>query len=1281
MSLTSILENLKSNSLSMRSRGAPVRKRPSRRQFKPRLETLEDRLALAAILVTTTADNGDNANPVPSSLRAALVQASQAADHDSIIFHSNTSGTISLLSPLPIIENPVTIDGAGRIALDGSSAGTGATHGLIIRADDCIVRDLNVTHFAGGGIFIINGSRNIVEGNLILINGPQSQFATRNDSGFAGVVIVKEGPSGGGFNTVRNNTINGNSFGVGIGGGAQFNTISGNTISNSRFDGVFMFSDADVPQFTVTSGNILSGNTIRENANGIVVYGGVSRPINLGVMNNTIQSNTITNNRESGVLIDGFLARFNSLFDNTIRNNNNGPGVRVSGDADLNIIGGVGMAPNGLAPARNFIDHSGGPGVMLQNQGYDFFPGFPQFRANGPAINNTIRGNSIHSNSGLPIDLNNNGITFNDGNDSDSGPNNLQNYPVLSEVVTTAGQTAVTGILNTPADAFFEIDLYTSIANVGQTHRHRFSLTSVTDGQTRFTVTLPFTLAPGEVVVATATENIGSTSEFSPSVMVTSFTPTSTLPGNGLSGNIAVAPPTSGTLVGLLAVGGPSFQSGNGGLPAPPPGVSFPVGVVEFAVIGLAQGAMTTVTLTLTMPAGQSVNEYWKFGPTSPGASPVWFDCVAAGIATVGPIPATPENDFLVTLTLRDGGLGDYDQLANGIIVDPGAPAVTTNTETTVTSAVSSAVYGEAVTYTATVSALDSAAGSPTGSVQFYADGSAIGAAVPLTAGAASISTATLTVGLHSVTAVYTSDQPAFLGSVPFSPFSETITPAPLTVTANDSTRTYGALDPAFSVNYAGFVLDEDPTVLGGTASFSTPANAASDVGSYPLTPSGLASSNYSIVYVDGTLAVDPAALTVTADNATKVNGAANPLFTASYSAFVLGQDPSVLLGMLDFTTTADEASPPGTYRITPGGLSSTNYSLAFVDGTLTVMNAAPVASLQGPADGVRGQTRSFTLGATDVTPADQAAGFTYHLDWDGDGTVDQTVSGPDGTLVDHVFTEAGPYTLRLTAVDQHGDASEAVTQTIDIAALAIQTNAQTGQRVLVVGGSTGDDVIRLQRAAECGAIKVTIREREHHVRLHETFGPPVDQIIVYAQAGDDEVHVAGGIGVSAWLYGDSGNDRLKGGQGDDLLVGGEGNDLLSGGQGRDLLIGGLGSDWLIGNADDDLLIAAATAWDAHDTALGAILDEWSRPDQAYAQRVEHLRLGGGLNGAFTLNADPSRGPVTVFDDQAADRLTGSAGRDWFFANVDGDGIPGAKDKITDLQAGELADDLDWILS
>ena len=146
------------------------------------------------------------------------------------------------------------------------------------------------------------------------------------------------------------------------------------------------------------------------------------------------------------------------------------------------------------------------------------------------------------------------------------------------------------------------------------------------------------------------------------------------------------------------------------------------------------------------------------------------------------------------------------------------------------------------------------------------------------------------------------------------------------------------------------------------------------------------------------------------------------------------------------------------------------------------------------------------------------------------------------------------------------------------------------------------------------------------------------------------------------------------------MLLGGVGDDLLTGGKGRDLMIGGLGADRLVGNADDDILISGATAYDANDVALRAILNEWTST-RSYAQRTANL-LGTGtearLNGSYFLQPDE-----TVYDDNAKDILTGCAGRDWFFANVALDGNDDAtrKDKITDLSASEFALDLDFINS
>jgi hypothetical protein len=77
---------------------------------------------------------------------------------------------------------------------------------------------------------------------------------------------------------------------------------------------------------------------------------------------------------------------------------------------------------------------------------------------------------------------------------------------------------------------------------------------------------------------------------------------------------------------------------------------------------------------------------------------------------------------------------------------------------------------------------------------------------------------------------------------------------------------------------------------------------------------------------------VAPAPLTISANNATKILGAANPSFTAQYNGFALGQDASALSGTLSCATTATTASPVGGYPISCSGQTSNNYAITYVD-------------------------------------------------------------------------------------------------------------------------------------------------------------------------------------------------------------------------------------------------------------------------------------------------------------------------------------------------------------
>jgi filamentous hemagglutinin family protein len=170
---------------------------------------------------------------------------------------------------------------------------------------------------------------------------------------------------------------------------------------------------------------------------------------------------------------------------------------------------------------------------------------------------------------------------------------------------------------------------------------------------------------------------------------------------------------------------------------------------------------------------------------------------------------------------------------------------------------------------------------------------------------------------------------------------------APLTVTAGSVTKTYDGL--AWSgnngVSYSGFVNSEDSSVLSGTLAYGGSSQGAINAGSYAITPSGLTSGNYAITFTDGTLTVNAVPLTVTAGSVTKTyDGLAwSGNNGVSYSGFVNGESSAVLSGTLAYGGSAQGAINAGSYAITPSGLTSGNYAITFVDGSLTV-NTVPLS-------------------------------------------------------------------------------------------------------------------------------------------------------------------------------------------------------------------------------------------------------------------------------------------------------------------------------------------------
>ncbi len=173
--------------------------------------------------------------------------------------------------------------------------------------------------------------------------------------------------------------------------------------------------------------------------------------------------------------------------------------------------------------------------------------------------------------------------------------------------------------------------------------------------------------------------------------------------------------------------------------------------------------------------------------------------------------------------------------------------------------------------------------------------------------------------------------------SINFTGGTLTIGKATLDVTANSGqSKIYGTADPTLTYSYSGLQGGDTSSVFSGSLSRAAGENA----GTYAIRQGTLsAGSNYTISYNAADFTINPATLTVTAADATKIYGAALPTLSYSYSGLAGGDTAPVFSGSL--STSAGSGSNVGTYAITQGSLSAGgNYTLSFAPGQLTVTPA-----------------------------------------------------------------------------------------------------------------------------------------------------------------------------------------------------------------------------------------------------------------------------------------------------------------------------------------------------
>ncbi len=352
---------------------------------------------------------------------------------------------------------------------------------------------------------------------------------------------------------------------------------------------------------------------------------------------------------------------------------------------------------------------------------------------------------------------------------------------------------------------------------------------------------------------------------------------------------------------------------------------------------------------------------------------------------------------------------------------------------------------------------------------------------------ATSVALASSNVGTYAIvpsSTGYASDNYDFIG---VANGRLTVTPATLTVTANRAARQYGLANPALTGSVTGFVNGQSlATATTGSLAFSTPATVASNVGSYDVTGYGLIANNGNYVFTQAAgnataLAVTPAALTVTAvaDSKTYDGLAYAGGNGVTYAGFRNADTSAGLTGTLAFTGTSQGATNAGAYVLTPGGLSSGNYTLNFTNGTLTIGKAALtiqaadanrvygsanptfVADLRGFVNGENATTAGITGAASVTTVATAASNVGNYAVTPTAGTL-AAANYVFPNTIDAVLTVT-PATLTITAnaaTRQYGLANPTftgvVTGFVNADSLA---NATTGALTFTTTATPASDV------------------------------------------------------------------------------------------------------------------------------------------------------------------------------------------------------------------------------
>jgi probable HAF family extracellular repeat protein len=312
---------------------------------------------------------------------------------------------------------------------------------------------------------------------------------------------------------------------------------------------------------------------------------------------------------------------------------------------------------------------------------------------------------------------------------------------------------------------------------------------------------------------------------------------------------------------------------------------------------------------------------------------------------------------------------------------------------TGIASSLNPATPGQPVTLTATVTG-----SSPTGSVEFLDGAASLTPPVLLVGGVATFTTSSLSAGTHSITAVYGGDGSNSMStSAALSQVITTKTAQTITFGALPSV-TYGVAPITLSAS-AGSTLPVSFALTSGPATLSGLTLTITGAGTVTITASQAGNATYAAATpVVQSFTVNPALLTVTANNATMTSGSAVPSFGYMIAGFVSGDSQTTsTTGTPLETTTATSASPAGMYTITitQGTLAAANYAFKFVNGTLTVTGGAPTLvsiAVSPSTDSLPvGAAQNYT--ATGTYSDTSVKNLTSQVTWSSTNTAAATIS------------------------------------------------------------------------------------------------------------------------------------------------------------------------------------------------------------------------------------------------------------------------------------------------